>query len=91
MKHITTTVYWKYYYFTTITTSSYWYVLLLIINISIIIILFLVNEREISPSKTVALVGIGLGLYDNIIIHSVNNILIPLPMINSVNVKKIDT
>ena len=34
----------------------------------------LVNEREISPSKTTALVGIGLGLYDNIIIHSVNNI-----------------
>ena len=51
----------------------------------------LVNEREISPSKTVALVGIGLGLYDNIIIHSVNNILILLSMINSVNVKKIDT
>ena len=55
-----------------------------------IIILFyyyLVNEREISPSKTLALVGIGLGLYDNIIIHSVNNILILLSMINSVNVK----
>ena len=51
----------------------------------------LVNEREISPSKTVALVWIGLGLYDNIIIHSVNNILILLSMINSVNVKKIDT
>ena len=35
-----------------------------------------------------AVVGIGLGLYDNIIIHSVNNILILLSMINSVNVKK---
>ena len=53
--------------------------------------IYLVNEREISPSKTLALVGIGLGLYDNIIIHSVNNILILLSMINSVNVKKIDT
>ena len=51
----------------------------------------LVNEREISPSKTLALVGIGSGLYDNIVIHSVNNILILLSMINSVNVKKIDT
>ena len=49
------------------------------------------NEREISPSKTLALVWIGLGLYDNIIIHSVNNILILLSMINSVNVKKIDS
>ena len=38
-----------------------------------------------------AVVGIGLGLYDNVIIHSVNNILILLSMINSVNVKKIDT
>ena len=55
------------------------------------LIIILVNEREISPSKTLALVGIGLGLYDNIIIHSVNNILILLSMINSVNVKKIDT
>ena len=34
-----------------------------------------------------AVVGIGLGLQDNIIIHSVNNILILLSMINSVNVK----
>jgi hypothetical protein len=33
------------------------------------------------------LVGLGLGLQDNIIIHSVNNILILLSMINSVNVK----
>ena len=43
------------------------------------------------PQKQTALVGIRLGLDDNIIIHSVNNILIPLPMINSVNVKKIDS
>ena len=43
------------------------------------------------PLKRPALVGIGLGLEDNIIIHSVNNILILLSMINSVNVKKIDT
>jgi hypothetical protein len=34
-----------------------------------------------------AVVGIGLGLQDNIIIHSVNNILILLSMINSDNVK----
>jgi hypothetical protein len=34
-----------------------------------------------------AVVGIGLGLQDNIIIHSVNNILILLSMINSANVK----
>ena len=39
------------------------------------------------PRKSVAVVGIGLGLEDNIIIHSVNNILILLSMINSVNVK----
>ena len=45
------------------------------------------NEREKSPLKGRALVGLGLGLEDNIIIHSVNNILILLSMINSVNVK----
>ena len=39
------------------------------------------------PRKSVAVVGIGVGLEDNIIIHSVNNILILLSMINSVNVK----
>ena len=39
------------------------------------------------PLKRPALVGIGLGLEDNIIIHSVNNILILLSMINGVNVK----
>ena len=44
-----------------------------------------------APLLRGAVVGIGLGLYDNIIIHSVNNILILLSMINSVNVKKIDT
>ena len=44
-----------------------------------------------APLSRGAVVGIGLGLYDNIIIHSVNNILILLSMINSVNVKKIDT
>ena len=38
-----------------------------------------------------ALVGLGLGLQDNIIIHSVNNILILLSMINSVNVKNNNT
>ena len=42
------------------------------------------------PQKRGALVGLGLGLQDiygikNIIVHSVNNFL--LPMINSVNVK----
>lgn len=40
-----------------------------------------------APLLRGAVVGIGLGLYDNIIIHSVNNILILLSMINSVNVK----
>ena len=40
------------------------------------------------PQKQTALVRIRLGLEDNIIIHSVNNILILLSMINSVNVKK---
>ena len=44
-----------------------------------------------APLLRGAVVWIGLGLYDNIIIHSVNNILILLSMINSVNVKKIDT
>ena len=44
-----------------------------------------------APLLRGAVVGIGLGLYDIIIIHSVNNILILLSMINSVNVKKIDT
>jgi hypothetical protein len=39
------------------------------------------------PLKRHALVAIGSGLEDNIIIHSVNNILILLSMINSVNVK----
>ena len=38
------------------------------------------------PQKQTALVGIRLGLDDNIIIHSVNNILILLSMINRVNV-----
>ena len=40
------------------------------------------------PLKRPALVGLRLGLEDNIMIHSVNNILILLlSMINSVNVK----
>ena len=39
------------------------------------------------PTLRGALVGLGLGLQDNIIIHSVNNILILLSMINSDNVK----
>ena len=40
-----------------------------------------------APLSRGAVVGIGLGLEDNIIIHSVNNILILLSIINSVNVK----
>jgi hypothetical protein len=40
-----------------------------------------------APLLRGALAGLGLGLQDNIIIHSVNNILILLSMINSVNVK----
>ena len=40
-----------------------------------------------APLLRGAVVGIGLGLEDNIIIHSVNNILILLSIINSVNVK----
>ena len=61
-------------------------VALLMLGFILFIFIILVNDREIwkyPPSKTVALVG----LYDNIIIHSVNNILILLSMINGVNVK----
>ena len=56
-----------------------------------IIILSLSMRGKKAPLSRGAVVGIGLGLEDNIIIHSVNNILILLSMINSVNVKKIDT
>ena len=56
---------------------------------------FLVNEREKSPPKTTRVswdrIRVRGYFIKNIIIHSVNNILILLSMINSVNVKKIDT
>jgi hypothetical protein len=45
------------------------------------------RHRIFLPLKRRALLGLVLGLEDNIIIHSVNNILILLSMINSVNVK----
>ena len=67
-----------------------WWFLYIIIIYEFIIIITLSMRGKKPPQKRGALVGLGLGLQDiygikNIIVHSVNNFL--LPMINSVNVK----